>query len=81
MNEFLMLQRMLDREGGRYEVDTEEEFNEDTGEYEETNFLCIPAVRDEFLILGFNKEGNLCYIDAGTDWQDYLERMRKKRGE
>ena len=80
MNEFEMLQRMLDREGGKYEVDTEEEFNEDTGEYEELNFLCVPAI-DEFLILGFDKEGKLCFIDAGADWEYYLERMRIKRGE
>jgi hypothetical protein len=78
MNELEMLQRMLDREGGRYEVDTEEEYNDDTDEYEEMNFLCIPAVKDEFLILGFDKEGDLCYIDAGADWEDYLKR---KRGE
>ena len=77
MNEFIMLQRMLDREGGKYEVDTEEEFNEDTGEYEETNLLCIPAC-DEFLILGFDKEGKLYFVDAATGWEEYLKR---KRGE
>ena len=77
MNEFEMLQRMLDRESGKYEVDTEEDFNDETGKYEEMNILCIPAV-DEFLILGFDKEGKLCYIDAEFDWEDYLKR---KRGE
>ena len=81
MNEFEMLQRLLDREGGKYEVDTEEEYNDGTGEYEEMNLLCIPAYEDEYLILGFNKEGSLCYIDANNDWQGYLERMRRKRGE
>jgi hypothetical protein len=81
MNEFEMLQRMIDREGGKYEVDTEEELNEDTGEYEEINFLCVPAYKDEYLILIFDKNGTLCYIDANNDWQGYLERMRKKRGE
>lgn len=77
MSEFEMLQRLLDREGGKYEVDTEEEFNDDTGEYEEINLLCIPAV-DEYLILSFDKEGKLCYIDAEFGWEDYLKR---KRGE
>lgn len=77
MSEIELLQRMLDREGGRYEVDTEEEFNEDTGEYEEMNYLCIPAVKDEFLILGFDKEGDLCFIDAGADWEGYLKRRAK----
>ena len=77
MNELEMLQRMLDREGGIYEVETGEEFNEDTGEYDEITFLCIPAI-EEFLILCFDKEGNLCFIDAEADWEDYLKR---KRGE
>lgn len=78
MNELEMLQRMLDREGGRYEVNTEEEYNDDTGEYEEATFVSIPAYENEYLILGFDKEGRLCFIDADDDWQDYLER---KRGE
>ena len=74
MNELEMLQRMLDREGGRYEVDTEEEYNDDTGEYEEATFVCVPAYENEYLILGFDKEGRLCFIDADDNWQDYLER-------
>lgn len=45
MSEFEMLQRMLDREGGIYKVDTEEEFNDETGEDEEMN----PAYDEEFL--------------------------------
>ena len=81
MSELEMLQRLLDREGGRYEVDTEEEFNDNTGEYEEVSFLCIPAYEDEYLILCFNKDGTLCQIDADNDWQGYAERMRRKRGE
>jgi hypothetical protein len=78
MNELEMLQRMLDREGGRYEVDTEEEYNDDTDEYEEVTYVSVPAYENEYLILGFNKEGRLCFIDADNDWAGYLKR---KRGE
>lgn len=78
MNELEMLQRMLDREGGRYEVDTEEEYNDGTGEYEEATFVCVPAYENEYLILCFNQKGELCFIDADNDWQGYLNR---KRGE
>lgn len=78
MNELEMLQRMLDREGGRYEVDTEEEYNDDTDEYEEVTYVNIPAYENEYLILGFNKEGELCFIDADNDWQGYLKRKREE---
>lgn len=76
MSEFDTLKNMLDRNGAKYTIDSEEECDED--EYlHHTDFICIPAVQDEFLILGFDEDGDLVYVDAGADWDDYLNRRAK----
>lgn len=79
MNEFDILKNMFDREGVKYTIDTEQEFNDDTGNYDEVSYLCIPAMVDEFLILGFTTDGELCYVDAGADWEDYLKRRESHK--
>lgn len=77
MSEFEILKNMLDRNDAKYTIDSEEDYNEDIDETCRTNYLCIPAVQDEFLILGFDEDGDLIYVDAGADWDEYL----KRRGE
>lgn len=77
MSEFDTLKNMLDRNGAKYTIDSEEDYNEDIDETYHTDFICIPALQDEFLILGFDEDGDLIYVDAGGDWDDYL----KRRGE
>jgi len=72
MSEFDTLKNMLDRNGAKYVEEVEKEIT--------TTFLCIPALKDEFLILGFDEDGNLMYVDAGGDWDDYLKRV-EARGE
>lgn len=81
MSEFDTLKNMLDRNGGKYEVDIEKDYNEETDTEYETTFLCIPALSEEFLILGFDEDGDLVYIDAGADWADYLNRREARKGE
>lgn len=80
MSEFDTLKNMLDRNGAKYVEEVEKDFNEDAEAEMTTTFLCIPAVQDEFLILGFDEDGDLVYVDAGADWNEYLERI-KARGE
>lgn len=80
MSELNTLKNMLDRNDAKYVEEVEKDFDEDTGTEMTTTFLCIPALQDEFLILGFDEDGNLVYVDAGGDWDDYLERI-KARGE
>ena len=81
MSEFDTLKNMLDRNGGKYEVDIEKDYDEDLETEYETTFLCIPALQDEFLILGFDEDGDLVYIDAGDGWDDYLRRREAMKGE
>ena len=80
MSEFDILKNMLDRNGVKYVEEVEKEINEDTEAEMTTTFLCIPALQDEFLILGFDEDGSLVYVDAGGDWDEYLERI-EARGE
>ena len=77
MSEFDTLKNMFNREGVKYTIDIEQDFNEDTGECYEVPYLCIPALQDEFLILGFDEDGDLVYVDAGGDWEDYLKRRER----
>jgi hypothetical protein len=77
MSELDTLKNMLIREGAKFVEETEKEINEETGTEWLTTFLCIPALADEFLILGFDEDGSLIYVDAGADWDDYLERVQQ----
>ena len=78
MSEFDTLKNMLDRNGATYVEEVEKEFIEELEKELTTTFLCIPAYEDEFLILGFDEDGNLTYVDAGGDWVDYLERIKTR---
>ena len=80
MSEFDTLKNMLDRNGAKYVEEVEKEFIEELEKEITTTFLCIPVLKDEFLILGFDEDGNLTYVDAGGDWDDYLKRV-EARGE
>ena len=78
MSEFDTTKNMLIREGTKFVEEREKEINEETGTEWYTTFLCIPAFEDEFLILGFDEDGTLIYVDAGTDWEDYIERVQDR---
>lgn len=77
MSEFEILKNMFDREGVNYTIDKETEYDEETETEIPLLFLCVPAFEDEFLILGFNQDGELSFVDASTDWEGYLERRAK----
>lgn len=77
MSEFDTLKNMLERENVKFIIDVEKEYNDDTDSYDEVSYVCIPAVADEYLILGFTPDGDLCYVNAETDWEGFL----KRRGE
>ncbi len=75
MSEFDTLKNMLDRIDAKYTIDTEEEImDENSCHLFRTDFICIPAMQNEFLILGFDEDGECVYMDAATDWEDYLKR-------
>ena len=78
MSEFDTLKNMLDRNSAKYVEEVEKEFIEELEKEITTTFLCIPALQDEFLILGFDEDGDLVYVDAGGDWDDYLERIKAR---
>ena len=77
MSELDTMRDMFIREGVKFVEESEKEINEETGTEWNTTFLCIPALADEFLILGFDEDGSLIYVDAGADWDDYLERVQQ----
>lgn len=77
MSELDTMKNMFIREGVKFVEENEKEINEETGTEWFTTFLCIPALQDEFLILGFDEDGTLIYVDAGADWADYLKRRAK----
>lgn len=78
MSELDTMKNMLIRESVKFVEETEKEINEETGMEWLTTFLCIPALNDEFLIFGFDEDGSLIYVDAGADWEDYLERVQDR---
>lgn len=77
MSEFDTMKNMFIREGVKFVEENEKEIDEETGIESNTTFLCVPAVADEFLILGFDEDGSLIYVDVGADWDDYLERVKE----
>lgn len=78
MSEFDTLKNMLDREGVKYVEEVEKEYFEEYETELTTTFLCIPAFKDEFLILGFDEDGNFLYVDASDDWEGYLKRIEAR---
>lgn len=78
MSELDTLKNMLIREGVKFVEETEKEHNEELETELRTTFICIPAFKDEFLILAFDEDGTFIYVDAGVDWEDYLKRVQDK---
>ena len=78
MSELDTMKNMFIRESVKFVEEREEEIDEEKGTEFHTTFLCIPAFDDEFLIFGFDEDGSLIYVDAGADWEDYLERVQDK---
>lgn len=78
MSELDTLKNMLIRECVKFVEERETEYNEELETELRTTFICIPAFKDEFLILGFDEDGTFIYVDAGVDWEDYLERVQDR---
>ena len=78
MSELDTMKNMFIRESVKFVEENEKEINEETETEMRTTFLCIPALNDEFLIFGFDEDGSLIYVDAGADWEDYLERVQDR---